>query len=69
MYYDAAVEEDGDDENSSESESDSGPFSTSSEMGQYSLCPVATDTVVLSLPRMMGQKTEPWVSGSSAMMF
>lgn len=33
--------------------------------GQYSLSPVATDTVVLSLPRMSGTKKAPWVSGSS----
>lgn len=37
-------------------------------MGQYSLSPVATETVVLSLPKMIGQKTEPCVSGSPAII-
>ena len=36
--------------------------------GQYSVCPVATETVVLSLPRMMGTSMDPCVMGSSAII-
>ena len=35
-------------------------------IGQYSFCPVVTETVVLSLPRMMGMSILLWVLGSLA---
>lgn len=34
--------------------------------GWYSLWPVPTETVVLSLPRTIGQKVDPWFLGSFA---
>lgn len=36
--------------------------------GQYSLLPVPTETVVLSLPKMTGMTIAPCVFGSSAMV-
>ena len=36
--------------------------------GQYSLLLVATETVVLSLLRMIGMTMAPWVSVSSAII-
>jgi hypothetical protein len=36
--------------------------------GWNSWWPVATDTVVLSLPATMGTNMEPWVVGSDAMI-
>ena len=35
----------------------------------YLLWPVPTETMVLSLPRMVGQKVDPWFLGSWAILF
>lgn len=40
-------------------------FPTERYTGWYSCCPVATETVVLSLPSITGMKIAPWVSRST----